>query len=301
MKQNVVEQNSLKAWVLAARPKTLTGATVPLIIGTALALKDASWAIRPVPVALCFLFAFIMQIDANFINDYFDYLKGADDEMRLGPRRACTQGWITVGSMKRGIGVTTLLACVVGLPLILYGGLEMLLVGLLCVLFCFLYTTWFSYLGMGDVLVVIFFGIVPVTITYYLEMPGIQTAITSEVIVASVACGLVVDTLLLVNNYRDIDADRRAGKRTIVVRMGSSMARIAYLCMGWLAVLMGCVFLFYGNWAAFVLPMGYLWLHTTTYRHMVKINKGKALNLILGETARNMFVYGLLVAAGILL
>ncbi len=300
MKQNVVEQNSLKAWVLAARPKTLTGAAVPLIIGTALALKDADWAIRPVPVVLCFLFAFIMQIDANFINDYFDYLKGADDEMRLGPRRACAQGWITVGSMKRGIGVTTLLACVVGLPLILYGGLEMLLVGLLCVLFCFLYTTWFSYLSMGDVLVVIFFGIVPVTITYYLEMPGIQTVITSEVIVASVACGLVVDTLLLVNNYRDIDADRRAGKRTIVVRMGSSMARIAYLCTGWLAVLMGSVFLFYGDWAAFVLPMGYLWLHTNTYRHMVKINKGKALNLILGETARNMFVYGLLVAAGIL-
>lgn len=279
MKQNVVERNSLKAWVLAARPKTLAGAAVPLIIGTALALKDADWAIRPVPAVLCFLFAFIMQVDANFINDYFDCLKGTDDDTRLGPRRACAQGWITIGNMKRGIAVTTLLACIVGFPLILYGGLEMLLVGLLCVLFCFLYTTWFSYLGMGDVLVVIFFGIVPVTITYYLEMPGIQTVITPEVIVASVACGLVIDTLLLVNNYRDIDTDRRAGKRTIVVRMGPSMARITYLGMGWLAVSMGCVFLFYGDWAAFVLPMGYLWLHTNTYRHMVRINKGKALNL----------------------
>lgn len=301
MEQNAVMRNSLKAWVLAARPKTLAGAAVPLMIGTALALNDADWVIRPVPAVLCFLFAFIMQIDANFINDYFDYMKGTDDAARLGPRRACAQGWIAPETMKRGIAFTTFAACVAGFPLVLYGGVEMVLVGMLCVLFCFLYTTWLSYRGMGDVLVLVFFGVVPVTVTYYLEMPGLHTAITAEVIVASIACGIVIDTLLIVNNYRDIETDRRTGKRTIVVRMGASMARTAYLGMGWLAALMGGVFLFYGHWAAFVLPVGYLWLHTRTYRRLVKINKGKALNLILGETARNMFIYGLLVAAGILL
>ena len=122
MEQNAVMRNSLKAWVLAARPKTLAGAAVPLMIGTALALNDADWAIRPVPAVLCFLFAFIMQIDANFINDYFDYMKGTDDAARLGPRRACAQGWIAPETMKRGIAFTTFAACVAGFPLVLYGG-----------------------------------------------------------------------------------------------------------------------------------------------------------------------------------
>jgi len=297
----IIAPNSAKAWLLAARPKTLTGAAVPVMIGTSLALNDAHWSIRVVPTVLCFLFAFVMQIDANFINDYFDYLKGSDNETRLGPRRACAQGWISVNRMKWGIILTTLAGCAVGLPLIFYGGLDMLLVGLLCVVFCFLYTTWLSYKGMGDILVLVFFGIVPVTVTYYLAMPGILTPLSLEVLVASVACGLVIDTLLLVNNYRDIESDRLAGKNTLVVRMGESATRIAYLGVGWLAALLGCVFVFYGNWAAFVLPAIYLALHTRTYRRMVRINKGKALNLILGETARNMFIYGLLVAIGVLL
>ena len=106
--------------------------------------------------ALCMLFAVVMQIDANFINDFFDYAKGNDDaETRLGPLRACTQGWVTTDAMKRAIASTTCAACVIGLPLIYYGGLEMIFVGLLCVVFCFLYTTHLSYIGMGDVRVLL--------------------------------------------------------------------------------------------------------------------------------------------------
>ena len=105
----------------------------------------------------------IMQIDANFINDFYDYAKGNDDAAtRLGPLRACTQGWVKIDSMKKAIASTTILACLVGLPLVYYGGLEMILIGLLCVVFCFLYTTHLSYIGLGDVLVLVFFGIVPV-------------------------------------------------------------------------------------------------------------------------------------------
>lgn len=284
--------------MLAARPKTLAGAAVPVMIALALSWRDAGRDVfAVVPAVLCVLFAFIMQIDANFINDYFDFLKGNDDETRLGPRRACAQGWIAVGAMRRAIIITTTLACCVGLPLVLYGGVEMILVGVMCVLFCFLYTTALSYLGLGDVLVLLFFGIVPVCVTYYLQ----TSALTVEVFCASVACGLVIDTLLLINNYRDIDNDERAGKKTLVVRIGAAAGRALYFCAGIAAVLMGGVFLFRGHTLAFALPFVYLLFHYFTYRKMVRINKGKALNIVLGETARNMFIYGLLVSLGVLL
>ena len=152
MNEQDVRKNSLKAWILAARPKTLSGAAVPMMIGLALAFVDAreygddifSWT----PVILCLLFAFIMQVDANFINDFFDYVRGNDDSTsRLGPLRACTQGWVSLEAMKKAIASTTVVACAIGLPLVYYGGLEMILVGFVCVVFCFLYTThwcWYS-------------------------------------------------------------------------------------------------------------------------------------------------------------
>ena len=168
-----VKQNSLKAWVLAARPKTLTGAAVPVMIGSALAYIDSQefGTFSLLAAVLCLLFSFIMQIDANFVNDFFDYVRGNDDEAtRLGPLRACTQGWVSIDAMKHAIAFTTVLACIVGLPLVFFGGLEMILVGLFCVVFCFLYTTHLSYIGMGDVLVLVFFGIVPVCCTYYVQL-----------------------------------------------------------------------------------------------------------------------------------
>ena len=302
MDEKNVKQNSMRAWLLAARPKTLTGAAVPVLIGLALAYVDMrdyygvqnfSWT----AAALCLLFAEVMQIDANFINDFFDFARGNDDaERRLGPLRACTQGWVSIGAMKQAIALTTVLACVVGLPLIFYGGLEMVLVGLFCVVFCFLYTTHLSYMGMGDVLVLLFFGIVPVSITYYIQLH----TVTWQVFLASVACGLVVDGLLVVNNYRDRDNDREDGKLTLVVRLGAQRSRRLYLLLGVVAVLMGLVFWLNGHMLAFVLPFIYLVLHFYTYLKMVRINRGRELNACLGETARNILIYGLCVVAGLL-
>ena len=297
-----VKKNSLRAWVLAARPKTLTGAAVPVMIGLALAYVDAkeymgdvfSWT----AAVLCLLFAFVMQIDANFVNDLFDYAKGTDDNAtRLGPPRACAQGWVSVERMKQAVALTTCLACLVGLPLVLYGGLEMILVGAVCVLFCFIYTTHLSYMGLGDVLVLVFFGLVPVGITYYVQLH----TFTTEVIVAALACGLVIDALLLVNNFRDRDTDQLAGKNTLVVRIGADATLWLYAGVGVVACLMGCVFLQNGHVLAVVLPMLYLVLHLTTWLKMKKIWQGRQLNECLGETARNIFVYGLAVALGILL
>ncbi len=297
MEENDIKRNSPKAWLLAARPKTLAGAAVPVMIGLSLAYQDVGKSyFEVIPAILCILFAFLMQIDANLINDYFDFVRGNDDETRLGPKRACAQGWITTRHMRIGILITTLFACGVGLPLIIYGGVEMLLIGLLCVLFCFLYTTSLAYLGLGDLLVLVFFGIVPVCTVYYIQ----SGTVSLETFAISLACGFVIDALLLINNYRDIDNDAKAGKKTLVVRIGAERGRLAYLLSGIIAVLIGIIFLFNGNILAFLLPLLYLILHFLTYKKMVRINKGIALNAVLGDTARNIFVYGLLVSIGIL-
>lgn len=326
-----VSQGSLKAWLLAARPKTLTGAATPILISMAMAYADlhkvgegiqaavdASLVVGDVSsacvgaslacgevrqfsfivAALCLLFAFTMQIDANFINDYFDFVKGIDDkETRLGPKRACAQGWITPRQMLVAIVLTTFLACCTGLPLIFFGGMEMILVGLLCVVFCFLYTTSMSYMGLGDILVLVFFGIVPVCVPYFLQ----TGTLTWQTAVASLACGLAIDALLIVNNYRDRDTDRMAGKRTIVVMIGSRAAERLYLGVGLTAYLIGMVLAFGGFLWAALLPLVYLWLHINTFRKLVRINHGSALNVCLGETARNIFIYGLTLSLALLL
>lgn len=301
-----VRQNSVRAWVLAARPKTLAGAAVPVMIGAATAYSDmadyyASVISSPrtiIPTLLCFLFAFIMQIDANFINDLFDYAKGTDDtSKRLGPERACAQGWVTTEAMKRAIALTTCIAVVVGLPLILFGGLEMIAVGAVCIVFCFLYTTHLSYMGWGDVLVVVFFGIVPVCITYYIHLH----TVTLEVLLASIACGMVIDALLMINNFRDRDNDREAGKNTIVVRLGPDTSLNIYLAIGIVAWLIGTVFIINGHVLAFILPTIYLALHFFTFLKMKRIYSGRELNACLGETARNIFIYGLTVSLGVVL
>lgn len=272
-----------------------------VMIGMALAYTDSqsypegtfSWT----AAALCFLFAFIMQIDANFINDFFDCLKGADNaETRLGPLRACSQGWVSLDAMKRAIALTTCTACAVGLPLIYYGGLEMILVGAVCVLFCFLYTTHLSLIGLGDVLVIVFFGIVPVCVSYYVQLHTCNW----QVFIASSACGFVIDSLLIVNNFRDRDNDRKSGKNTIVVRFGARASSYAYMYIGFTACPMGTVFWVNGHAAAFLLPLIYLAMHIFTYFKMIRIDHGKAPNECLGETARNILVYGVAVSAGLL-
>ncbi len=297
MEEKDIKRNSFRAWILAMRPKTLSGAAVPVMIGLALSFSDVGDYFEIIPALLCLFFAFTMQIDANLINDYFDFIRGNDDETRLGPKRACAEGWISLGAMKLGIAITTILACIIGLPIVLYSGYEMIIVGLVCVIFCFLYTTSLSYLGLGDLLVLIFFGIVPVCITYYIQ----ADTVTFEAFLASVSSGLVIDTLLLINNYRDIDNDTKAGKKTLSVRMGKKRSRLAYFLSGALAIPIGLIFLFDNHLLAFILPFIYLFFHYRTYKDMVRIDSGAALNSVLGKTARNIFFYGLLLSIGLLL
>lgn len=285
--RKLIKTNSFRAWILASRPKTLAGAMVPVAIGIALAAKDTCFHIDIIPAVLCLLFALVMQVDANFVNDYFDWRHGNDDEeSRLGPLRACSMGWITPRAMLVALAVTTFIACAVGFPLVFYGGIEMILVGVACVVFCVLYTTVFSYIGLGDLLVLFFFGIIPVCITYYIQTGCIQLPILN----VSIACGLAVDNLLILNNYRDIDNDRRSGKRTLIVLTGRKWGLRMYLLLGIAAALAMSI---YGGFTAkSAIMLIYFAVHLQAYRQMKRL-AGRELNRVLGMTARNILVFGI--------
>jgi 1,4-dihydroxy-2-naphthoate octaprenyltransferase len=241
-----------------------------------------------------------MQIAANFINDLFDYLKGSDREDRLGPERACSQGWISPRAMRWGILTILIVACLTGSTLLYYGGMQLIGVGLVCVLFAFLYTTGpypLSYNGWGDILVLVFFGFVPVGGTYYVQSLNWNNDVT----VASLLCGLVVDTLLVVNNYRDREADKKSGKRTVIVRFGEKFGSYLYLWLG-ISATLGCLwFLRDQRYYAALFPLLYVIPHVLTWRKMVKIHSGKKLNSILGETSRNMLLFAILLSLGMIL
>ena len=262
-----IKTNSGKAWFLAARPKTLTGACIPVIISTALAYADDVFKWQP--ALLCLLFAGLMQIAANFINDLFDFLKGTDRSDRLGPERACAQGWITTEAMKTGIAVTLCTACAVGLLLLNWGSLWLIALGATCVVFAFLYTTLLSYLGLGDLLVLF--------------------------------SGLIIDLLLIINNYRDRDTDCKSGKRTLIALLGERFGNRQYLITGCLAWACCLWFVWHQHIWAFVLPTIFIPLHIKTWREMIRIHEGKALNGILGKTSRNMFLFALLVSVGLII
>lgn len=289
------QANSLKYWFLASRPKTLAAALMPVCVATALAYSDGKmrWNVA----LICAIFAILMQIAANFINDLYDYLKGTDGEDRLGPQRACAQGWITPHAMRIGIGITLALACAVGCCLLPFGGLKLVIIGALCVVFAFLYTTLLSYIGCGDVLVWVFFGFVPVCGTYYVQ----AQSLTTTVWIVAAACGLVTDTLLVLNNFRDYAQDRVGGKRTLIVVLGKKFGSLFYLFQGLLGYL--CIAFISGSahYCGILIVLIYLIPHISTWRTMNKIGEGKELNRVLGLTARNILIFGILVSLSFVL
>ena len=182
-----MKTNSLRAWFVAVRPYSFGAASIPVAVASALAYTDGSF--HWLPALLCWLFALSMQCTANLVNDLWDFLKGADRPDRLGPDRAFAKGYITLPAMKAGIAAFTLLSCAIGSGLLWYGGWWMIPVGLACVVFAFFYTAGpypLAYHGLGDVAVVLFFGVVPVGFTYYL----LTGTWTWETTTAALACGL---------------------------------------------------------------------------------------------------------------
>lgn len=293
-----IKTNSIAAWMLAARPKTLAAAAAPVAVACALAYSDG--AFKGAPAVLCLLFALIMQVDANFINDLFDFLKGGDREGRLGPDRACAKGWITKRAMKAGIAITTAAACLVGCAILFYGGPWLIAVGALCVAFAFLYTAGpfpMSYNALGDLLVFVFFGLVPVCCTYYV-MAG---AVTAAAWASAAACGFAVDTLLILNNYRDIRQDADNNKRTLVVILGAKGGGMFYLGAGAAAWSISLTFIPLGKPYAALLACIYAFAHICAWLKMRKIGAGRGLNSVLADTSRNILIFAAALSMGFLI
>jgi 1,4-dihydroxy-2-naphthoate polyprenyltransferase len=216
----------LRIWLDAARPKTLWAGVAPVLMGTAMAASDGA---LHVPAALGALAgAVLIQAGTNYINDYYDFAKGTDTAERLGPARAIHAGLVTPAAMKRAAITAFAFAVLAGLYLVWRGGWPIALIGLLSIFCGVLYTGGplpLGYIGAADIFVLLFFGPVALGGTYYAQ----ALAVTPAVLVAGLAPGLLSVALLTVNNLRDIQEDRRGGKKTLAVRFGPRFARFEYL------------------------------------------------------------------------
>lgn len=243
------------------------------------------------PAILCLLFALLAQISSNFANEYYDFKSGLDRKGREGPRRGVTEGDITPGAMKAATYGTLALACVIGCSLIYYGGWWLLPIGIFIALGAMAYSAGpypLSRHGLGEVAVLFFFGIIPVTLTYYVQ--SLEWNI--DVLLASIAVGLMGANVLIVNNYRDHDDDKSVNKRTLAVIFGRRAVSNLYLFNGYIAVaVMSSTWLSLSLWAL-AIPVIYLTAHTTIWWQL-GLRTGSSLNPLLGMTAMAMAAYSL--------
>lgn len=297
MEQTQNKPTPFQAWSLGARPKTLPAAAAPVIVGTAVAFSEGVFQAGPAAAAL--LAALLIQIGTNLANDVFDFKKGADTGERLGPMRVTQAGLLTPEQVTVGMGVTFGLAALLGVYLVIVGGWPILVVGLLSILAGIAYTGGpfpLGYNGLGDLFVFIFFGLAAVCGTYYVQAGFVSPA----AFWAALPMGLLATAILVVNNLRDIETDRRAGKRTLAVRLGAKGARGEYLLLLIIAYLAPLV-----AWLSGVMSVGAVavWLSIPLTRPLMRAvyhDRGRALNKTLAGTARLELIYALLLSVGLI-
>lgn len=293
-------KQQIKIWLECFRLRTLPVSLSGVIIAIGIAKwqHEFKWA----PALLCLVFAVLAQIVSNTANEYFDYLQGTDKPGRVGPRRGVTEGDISPKTLRNVTFGLLALACAVGCCLIPYGGWWLLPVGITIALAALAYSTGpypLSYHGLGELTVFIFFGLVPVNLTYFVQALHFDPL----VVLASITIGLLGVNVLLVNNYRDVEDDRDAGKRTSVVIFGRQPAALAYLINGYagMGMLSALWVMIAARWGmgrtlpvwTLAIPLIYLVMHTSTWYKLTH-RDGSALNPLLGETARNMLIFTLL-------
>lgn len=286
-------------WLSAARPKTLAAAVVPVLVGASIAWNDQLFRFDTTAVAL--FCAFAIQIGTNFANDYFDFVKGADTDERLGFERATAAGHIKPNTMKFATILTMLTAFIAGLYLVWIGGWIVLAIGLASLLFGVLYTGGpypLGYNGLGDIFVFIFFGFVAVMGTYYVN--ALEWSELSAW--ASIPVGALCVNILVVNNLRDVDQDRIAHKRTLGVLFGERALRIEYISMLAISFLsLAVIFTIYPLSYWIFLPLLSL-PEAIRLNYLIRNNRDKrTLNDTLGHTARFMFLFGVLFSAGFIM
>lgn len=294
-----MNSQQVKIWVDAARPKTLAAAFAPVLVGAAIAWYHTSFNLLNTTVAL--VCAFLIQIGTNFANDYFDFVKGADTEDRIGFTRATSAGLVSPKTMLNATIITMGLAFVLGLYLVWIGGWMVLLIGILSLVFGILYTGGpypLGYNGLGDIFVFIFFGIVAVMTTYYVN----ALEWSEDTFWASLAVGALSTNILVINNLRDVAQDKIAGKRTLGVMFEDAALKWEYTLMVVLAFAIPPHLYFridYGVWVFLpflALPIAFL-LTRTVWTETHKPN----LNQVLEQTAKFMALFSLLFAIGIIL
>lgn len=292
----------IKIWLEAIRLRTLPVSVSGVLI--AVGLTKFNGAFRLVPSLLCVAFAVLAQIVSNLANEYFDFKAGTDKKGRVGPRRGVTEGDFSPATLKRAIVGTLVATCAVGLSMLAvvdpgegYANWLLLVgVGVMVAVMAFAYSAGpypLSYHALGEVAVMAFYGLVPVIFSYYVVAGDFHP----YAVIAGIAIGLMGVNVLLVNNYRDVDDDREAGKRTSVVVAGRTLAAFAYLLNGLLALsVLGVLWLrlwMEWGWWTMLPPAIYMALHLTSW-HRLKQRTGAALNPILGATARNMLIFTIL-------
>ena len=287
----------LQIWLLAIRPKTLPAATASAIVGSAAAFHEGVFAWGP--ALACLLVALLLQIGANLANDVFDYYRGADTHARLGPMRVTQAGLLKPGQVLLGMWTVFGLAALLGLYLFLEAGWPVLLIGVSCIAAAIAYTGGpfpFGYYGLGDLVVFIFFGLVAVCGTYFVQAGWVSPL----ALWSSLPMGFLITAILVVNNLRDIVTDRQAGKKTLAVRLGEQGTRWEYLLCLAAAYLTPLVM------GAFGFPFWTLlaWLSlplAVSQTRQVWTQSGRPLNLTLAGTGRLTLVYALLFSFGLVL
>lgn len=283
---------------MAGRPKTLPAAIVPVLMGTVMAYGNKAQHLPSALLAL--LAALLIQIGTNLVNDYADFKRGTDNGERIGPLRVSQAGLVTPVQMKRAIGIIFSAAVLVSLYLVYRGGWPVVIIGFFCILSGFLYTAGpypLGYLGLGEIFVLIFFGPVALAGTYYVQ------ALTVDwiVILAGFAPGLLSVAILTVNNLRDIEGDRKAGKKTLAVRFGRNFAIQEYFY----SLIAACLIpiIIYLKTGRYLASLAILTLFFSAKPLKVVFSKtdGPSLNNALGDTGKLLLIYGILFSIGWLL
>lgn len=289
--------DKLKNWLLASRPKTLPAAVAPVLIGTSVAYYDNKNNFIAALIAL--ICSLLIQIGTNFVNDLYDHLKGSDGDGRVGPARALATGIISVNEMKLAISLTFGVTFLLGLYLVNLAGWPILIVGILSIASGYAYTAGpfpFAYNGLGDIFVFVFFGVVAVVGTYYVQ----ALQLTELIFIASIPAGALITNILVVNNYRDIDEDRGNNKNTLAVIFGKQFSRAQYFFLLLIAYAVP-VFIFIKyetSWMILLplitLPLGIKLFKMLTYLH------GEELNKTLELTAKLSVMFSILFSIGFL-
>jgi 1,4-dihydroxy-2-naphthoate octaprenyltransferase len=288
----------LSAWLLAVRPKTLPAAISPVLVGCAVAWVEGGFDL--VAALAAFAVALLLQIGANLANDVADFRSGADTQDRLGPLRVTQGGLIPPRQMVMATAAVLIAAAVPGLYLVWRGGLVLAVLGLLAIAAAVTYTAGpkpFGYLGLGELFVFIFFGPVAVAGTAFV----MTHHITRLALLASIPMGCLVTAILVVNNLRDIETDRMAGKRTLAVRIGTEATRWEYTALIAVAYAMPVLI-----WASVLFQPGPLLAWTTAPLAILLVRRvwhgsGRALNPVLGGTARLCLWFAITFGVGIIL